>query len=116
MKLPLFIILSFVTGFLPLSGNGQDLAEKLDAVIIYELVDQYSIKEDANKVSPAMIPGLERQFYCLPSKMLYIEVAASQADQCEAYLNNRGVVYHLKKNCSLVRVEEQCSTVIKSEN
>src|SRR5689334_12262309 len=115
MRRRLFIFLTLITGIFPLITRAQETA-KAEAVIVYELADQHSQKQDANKVSPAIIPGVERQFYCMQNKTLYIEVAAGQARQCEDYLNSRGIICLLKKNCSLVQVEEQCSTLVKSEN
>lgn len=112
MQLRILFFLLVLAGLKPLNSHAQEPAPE-EGVIIYALADQYSQKPDADKVSPAIIPGVERQFFCITTKTLYIEVAASQAGQCESYLNSRGIACLLKKNCSLDQVEEHCSTVVK---
>jgi hypothetical protein len=84
--------------------------ERVPAVMVYEVPVAESEKSDIAPIAFDQLPGLQKHFYCTRNNLLYMEIEKSQVAQFEAYMNHHHSVCLPKPNCTLQRIQHQCST------
>jgi hypothetical protein len=88
-------------------------AERVPAVMVYEVQVAESEKSDIAPIAFYQLPGLQKHFYCTRNNLLYMEIEKGQVAQFEAYMNHHNCICLPKLNCTIQRIQDQCGAEFK---